>query len=47
MHVLEVLMTVIRMLPVSPKLMAGIIADVILVLRETDDSVMVRFTVSL
>ena len=46
-HVLMVSMTVIRTLPVSLKLMAGIVVIVILVLRETDDNVLVRFTVSL
>ena len=47
MRVLEVLMTVIQMLPVSLKQAAGTIVVVIMVLRETDDKiVLVSFTVS-
>ena len=46
MHVLMVSITVIRMLPVSLKLAAGTIVVVIMVLRETDEIVLVSFTVS-
>ena len=47
MHVLMVSITVIQMLPVSLKKAACTIVIVILVLRETDDKiVLVSFTVS-
>ena len=46
MHVLMVSITVIQMLPVSLKLVAGTIVVVIMVLRETDEIVLVSFTVS-
>ena len=45
MHVLEVLITVIRTPPVSPKLAAGMIVIVSQVLREMDHSVLVSFRV--